>query len=273
MNRTPLPSGELSRKTISSSSSAKKQKIYSAAAKTLSVLAAFGVWWLAAALIGNSLLATPYETLERLFKIIAEDDFFSVILKTFFRIAVGLFSGIAVGTVFAVLAARFKFFEIFLWPYTVTVKSIPVASFTVVALILLTSSKLVSFVSFLMVAPVVYTNLLDGINSLDIKMLELAKVYKMPALKRFRYIRLPALKPFILSALKISIGLSWKSGVAAELIGIPSGTVGEKLYFSKVYFDTAELFAWTLVVVLLSLAFEKLFILAVRKILERQESV
>lgn len=124
-----------------------------------------------------------------------------------------------------------------------------------------------------MVLPIVYTNLLDGIRSVDKKMLEMADVFGMTFPRRMKYIWLPAVKPFLISGCRISLGLAWKSGVAAELIGIPDGSVGEALYYSKLFLDTADLFAWTVVIVLLSVVFEKLFLFLLKKLLKGVETV
>ncbi|MBR6755190.1 MAG: ABC transporter permease subunit, partial [Clostridia bacterium] len=115
--------------------------------------------------------------------------------------------------------------------------------------------------------------LLEGIKSVDRKMLHMADVFKMPFGRRVRFIWLPSVKPFLLSAVRIALGLAWKSGVAAELIGIPEGSVGEELYYSKLYLDTESLFAWTVVIVVISVAFEKLTLYLVKKAFERTERV
>ena len=73
------------------------------------------------------------------------------------------------------------------------------------------------------------------------------------------YIQLPQIKPFLLSACNIAIGMSWKSGIAAEVIGIPTGSIGEMLYNAKVYFNTVDLLCWTVVIVIISQVFEKVF--------------
>ena len=91
-------------------------------------------------------------------------------------------------------------------------------------------------------------------------MYEVSTVFRMPIGRRILYIWIPRIKPFILSACSIALGLSWKAGVAAELIGIPKNSLGEMLYYSKIYFNTLDLFAWTVIIVLLSIGFEKLFI-------------
>jgi NitT/TauT family transport system permease protein len=151
----------------------------------------------------------------------------------------------------------------------ITVKSVPVASFVVIALVLINKIWLSALISFLIVLPIVYTNLLEGIKSVDNKMLEMATVFKMPFAKRLRFIWLPSVKSHFLASVKVSLGLAWKSGVAAELIGTPDGSVGDWLYYSKLYLLTTDLFAWTLAVVLLAMAFEKLFVFLLKKSLER----
>ena len=142
-----------------------------------------------------------------------------------------------------------------------TIKSIPVASFIILALMWLRSAgNLAVFISFLMVLPVVYTNTRAGIRETDARLLEMAAVFRVPPAKRVRYLYVPAALPYFRSACTVGLGLCWKSGVAAEVIGITSGSIGEALYNAKIVFSTAELLAWTVVIVLLSLAFERLFL-------------
>lgn len=259
------PSAEQSPKTTSIISPNKKNIL----AKTLSVLPALLVWQLVSMLIGSEiLLVSPLEVLARLFEMVGEEGFFSSVWFSFSRIGLGFFSGLLLGIVFALLAGRLPIMEKLLWPYMVTVKSVPVASFVVIALVWFTSSSLVVLISFLMVLPIVYTNLLEGIRSVDVKMLEMADVFRMPFHRRLKYIWLPSVRPFLLSGVRVSLGLAWKSGVAAELIGIPDGSLGEALYYSKLFLNTADLFAWTVVIVLASVLFEKLFVFLLDKAFE-----
>ena len=202
-----------------------------------------------------------------------KDNFLTTVGFTLSRILFGFLSGLVCGILLALLAGRFQIAEILLWPYMLTVKSVPVASFVVIALIWFDASGLSTLISFLMVLPIVYTNLLEGIKSVDKKMIEMANVFKMPHRRRLRFIWLPSVKPFLISGCKIALGLAWKSGVAAELIGYPEGSVGEALYYSKLFLNTDDLFAWTVVIVLLSVCFEKLFILLIKRIFKGVESI
>lgn len=242
--------------------------------KSLAVLLALFAWQLVSVIVGSELLlVSPLAVVKRLFGLVREEIFLPTVAYTLKRIALGFVFGFIVGALLALAAGRFKIIEALLWPYMLTVKSVPVASFVVLALIWLTAGGLSTFISFLMVLPIIYTNLLDGIKAVDKKMLEMADVFKMPFSRRLRFIWLPSVKPFLLSGSRIALGLAWKSGVAAELIGYPEGSVGEALYYSKLFLDTADLFAWTVVIVLLSVVFEKLVLFLLERLMKGVETV
>lgn len=240
-----------------------RQKIKNVMLRTAGALAFLALWQLAPLFMGDSavLLATPLQVIARLYELVAGGGFFAHIAFSLARIALGFALAVAAGVLFAALSARFRIAEALIRPYITVAKTVPVASFIVLSLIWLTSSTLPVFISFLMVLPVIYTNTLEGIRSADEKLLEAARVYRVPAARRVRYIYIPALRPHLISGARVGAGMAWKSGVAAEVIGIAAGSVGEQLYFSKVYLDSAELLAWTLAVVIVSIAFEKLFLL------------
>ncbi len=210
------------------------------------------------------LLVSPVGVVKRLFEMLSEEGFFAAISFTFSKIVLGFSLGLLLGTVLALLAGRFKTVETLLWPYMLTIKSVPVASFVAIALVWMRAQNLSTLISFLMVLPIIYTNLLEGIKSVDKKMLQMADVFKMPFGRRLRFIWLPSVKSYAVSGCKIALGLAWKSGVAAELIGYPRGSVGEALYYSKMYLETADLFTWTLTIVIVSVLFEK-FVVALLK--------
>ncbi len=233
----------------------------------VAVFAALLVWQVGAMWLGQKvLLVSPIAVAERLCTIWREPSFFAVIWFSFSRIVKGFFVGFAAGVVLAMLAGRFPLLETIFLPYLLTVKSVPVASFIVIALLWLSSAELSVFISFLMVLPIVYNNVLAGIRDVDPKMTEMAQIFHLSFGKRLLYIWLPQVKPYLLSACATSIGLAWKSGIAAEIIGIPDGSMGEMLYEAKVYLNTRDLFAWTVVIVAVSVLFEKVFLWLLRRL-------
>ena len=206
------------------------------------------------------LLVSPVQVVARLWQLLPQGEFWSAVGFSFLRITLGFLLACVVGTALGVLASRFRVVRDLCAPLMATVKSIPVASFIILVLIWVPSRNLSVVISFLMVAPIVYQNVLGGISNMDHKLTEMADVFQVPFARRLRYLYLPQVAPFFRSACAVGLGLCWKSGVAAEVIGLPDGSIGERLYEAKVYLDTPDLFAWTLVIVLVSIAFEKLFL-------------
>lgn len=222
------------------------------------------VWQIAAMAVGKSLLlASPVEVVQRLVTLIPEKTFLPSILFSLGRIMLGFALGTLTGVLFAVLAGKLVFFEKLFAPLISAVKAVPVASFTILALIWISSSELSVLITFLITVPVVYSNVFEGIRSFDRRLTEMADIFRVPPMKRFFGIYLSQIMPYFRSAVKLSVGLCWKSGVAAEVIGTPRGSIGQMLYNSKVYLETADLFAWTLVIIVLSIITEKLVLLLI----------
>lgn len=240
--------------------------------KALAVIFALLIWQTAAVAVDQSiLLVSPIDVALRMTTIWQVEGFASSIWFSFYHIAGGFLLALVSGILLAALSGRFKWVETALWPFMITVKTVPVASFVVICLIWLSAQNLSVFISFLIVLPVVYGNVLQGIKSEDGKMLEVAEVFRMPMLRRILYIHMPQLKPFILSACATALGMSWKAGIAAEIIGTPDGSIGKQLYYAKIYLDTDDLLCWTVIIVIVSVVFEKLFMLALRAAYRRLE--
>ena len=119
--------------------------------------------------------------------------------------------------------------------------------------------------------PVIYTNVLDGISQMDGQLLEMAQVFDIPFGRRLRSIYVSQVLPYFRAGCSLALGLCWKAGVAAEVIGIPQDSIGENLYNAKIYLDTPRLFAWTLVIICISVLFEKGFLKAVDCLVRRLE--
>ncbi|MFR4352949.1 MAG: ABC transporter permease [Roseburia sp.] len=231
------------------------------------------VWQVGSMLLGHEiLLVSPVRVILRLVALAGALDFWQSIAFSSLHIGVGFFSAVVCGVLLAVLSSRYRRVKELLAPAMLAIKTIPVASFIILALLWFSSRNLSVFISFLMVLPVVYTNTLNGIEAIPREIVEMAEVFSVPAGRRVRYLYLPQIMPFFSSGCEIALGLCWKSGIAAEVIGMPRGSIGEMLQQAKIYLDTPDLFAWTLVIVLISVTFEKLFLLFLKRsnrILER----
>lgn len=229
--------------------------------KLLSVIFAFAIWQIVSMKVGQSmLLASPVDVIKRLFELIREPEFLGTVAYSFGRISLGFIIAFVLGTIFGILAGKVSVIEAILWPYVTVIKTVPVASFIILCLIWFDMEYLSIIIAALISFPVIYTNVLTGMKSTDKKMKDMARIYDISSSKQFIYIYMPSVKPYILSAANVAIGMAWKSGVTAEVIGMTDGSIGDMLYQAKVYFQNAELLCWTLVIVLVSVIFEKLFV-------------
>lgn len=218
------------------------------------------IWQLAAMLVDQSLiLVSPVQVIARLGELLCESSFILSVATSASRIVTGFLAGLIFGTLLAILAARFELIEAMLSPLLSAIKAVPVASFTILALFLIPAKSLSVLVTFLIALPLVYANMLTGIKSTDRALLEMAQLFRMSNVKRTTCVYFSQVLPYFRSASDVAAGLSWKSGVAAELIVIAANSIGERLYEAKVGLETAELFAWTIVVIALSFLTELIF--------------
>ena len=209
---------------------------------------------------GHLLLATPLTALVRLAHLSLTAAFWQAVGGSALRIIGGFLLACALAVLLAALSARFRAAEEFLYPAVAAVKAVPVVSFIILLLVWLDAEELSLFISALMVFPPVYLNVLAGIRTADGNLLEMARVFRVPFGRQVRGIYLPAVLPHFRAAASLALGLCWKAGIAAEVIGLPQGTIGEALYQVKVYFETGDLFAWTAVIVAVSVLFERVFL-------------
>ena len=227
--------------------------------KICAVLIALLLWQTVSMLVGmEALLASPVSVVRRLFSIISEEGFLKTVMYSVLRISLGFCLALVFSCILAVAAGRYHVVEILLWPYVVTIKTVPVASFIILCLIWFSYSQLTVLIAFLIAFPVIYSNVLQGIKSVDRQMLEMADLYKTGWGRKLLYVYYPSIKPYLLSACGIAVGMAWKAGVAAEVIGVVNNSIGERLYESKIYFLNADLLSWTVVIIILSVAGEAL---------------
>jgi len=215
------------------------------------------VWQCAAMAVGQEVfLVSPVQAVRTLLQLLPQAEFWQRVGFSSGRILLGFGLGVAVSIVLAVAAQAWHTADVLLAPVLQLVKATPVASFIILALVWVRGASLSVLISFLMVLPVLYGAVRTGIQSADPQLLEMTKVFRLPLGRR-----LPAVLPAFRQGCSVALGICWKSGVAAEVIGLPNGSIGDALYRAKITLSTGELFAWTFVIILLSAGFEKLFLL------------
>ena len=233
------------------------------------LIAAFwlGVWALGTLALDQPLLFPyPHVVLKRLLELMKTKEFYEITLLSLSNVLRGILVAVAIGSALSCLTARFHFARELTLPMMTLIKATPVASVIILLWLFIGSAKLPSVITLLIVLPVVWTNLDEGWSRIDPQLKEMAHIYRMTWYKRLLYLTLPSLKPYFVSACRTSIGLAWKAGIAAEIIVRPMGSIGFMIGDAKYYLMAEDMFAWTLVVILLSLAIEALFSFVFKKI-------
>ena len=211
-------------------------------------------------------LPYPWDVAKTLWRLLGEDTFWTVVGTSLLRILSGFGLALVVGVALAMLTTRFSLAHTLFSPLLSVIKAAPVASFIFVAFLWIRAERMPAFISFLMVVPLVWENVRQGILQTDSKLLEVAQVFRLSRWERLRHVRLPAVKPYLQAAVTTGFGFAWKSGVAAEILCWPADSIGYRIAAAKNMLETAEVFAWTVVVVVLSVVLERL----IRRLL-RQE--
>ena len=216
------------------------------------------VWQLCWLAVGQDvLLPSPAGVARRLGQLVCTLPFWQQVGLSLLRILTGFALALVLGAVFGALTARSPLADTLLSPALRTVRAIPVASFIILLFVLMSKEYIPTVTSFLMVLPVVWSNVDQGVRSTDIQLLEMAQVFRLSRRKVLRHIWLPQVAPFFLAAARTGMGLAWKAGVAAEVLAAPRLGSGRARYEAKVYLETADLFAWTAVIVCISVVLEK----------------
>ena len=220
------------------------------------------VWTVLSAFVGEEIfLPSPLSVTKSLFSLIPRPSFWKAVGFTLSRVIAGIVLSSVTATVLAVLSSFSGKLEILLSPLVKAVRSIPVASVIILVLLWVKSRNLSVVISSLVVFPVIYTSVLSGMKNTSPLLIEMASNYSVGRRKRIRYIYIPSVFPYLRTGMRTAVGFAWKSAVAAEVIGLPKNSIGTALYEAKIYLLTSDLFAWTLVIVILSALFEKVTIL------------
>lgn len=201
---------------------------------------------------GGLLLPSPVQTAAALLRLLPTAGYWRRVAASTLRILLGFALAVAGGVVLGAASARWRAVRLLAAPPLQLVRAMPVASFVILALLWVRSSRLSVLVSFTQVLPVVYAGVCAGIEDTDRELLEMARVFRLSPLHTLRYIWLPGAFPSFSESLAVAMGMCWKSGVSAEVIGLPDWTVGDALYRAKITLATPDVFAWTLTIVLLS---------------------
>ena len=210
--------------------------------KIIIVIAWLSLWQVVSLVINNPIiLVGPIETIYTLFLKIGDSQFLLSVASSLLRITIGFVLAFIIAVTLSFLAYKSSLLADIISPIITLMKTVPVASVVILLLIWFGSEWLTPLIIFAVVFPIIYVNTLEGFNNVPNKMLEMCKVFKVGLKPKFMHIYRPNIAPFVLSGIKLAVGMAFKSGVAAEVIGVPKFSIGEGMYMSK-YILTQQAF-------------------------------
>ncbi len=237
----------------------KKKNLKKAIYTLFAVLFWLSLWQVVSMRYGmDFVLPSPIKTASVLIESLAEVKFWKAVAFSVCRILIGFVLSAALGVVLALASIKIKAVNILFAPFCSVVRAVPVASFIILVLVIFSSRNVSVVIAFLMGFPVVYSTLQKGIETAPAELCECADVFSLSYFFRLKYIYLPHLLPYAANAFTVSSGLCFKSGIAAEVIGYPVGSVGAAMYQAKLGLDMPKLLSYTVIIVCISVLCEKL---------------
>jgi len=236
----------------------KNKNLIKVASYVFSIAVWIVIWHIAAARIDSEIfLPAPGKVFSVLVNdLLPSEEFRGSLFSSIIHIGQGFIIGALFGIILAVFATLCEFIKVLLWLPIKVLKSVPVASFVILTLLWFRTEQLAIVIPAMIVLPTLYINTITGIEQTDYRLLQMAAVYRVPIYKKVLSIYIPNTLPYVLSACSLAIGMAWKSGIAAEIIGLAKNSIGNELYKAKLYLMIPELFAWTIVIVILSVVCE-----------------
>jgi NitT/TauT family transport system permease protein len=224
------------------------------------------IWELAARVYGSGLiLPGPLPVLGRFIALIFTRRFLMALGGSFLRVIGGVAVAVPLGTAAGIAAGLDNRARAFFKPVFSVISSTPIISVILIAFLLLGSGKTPVFAAFLMIFPVMASNVIEGINSTDARLKELFAAFRMSRMETIRRLYIPSLVPFIFGGLRSSLSMCWKVVVAAEVIVQPLRSLGAGMQQAKANLETPELFAWTAATVIAAAATQGIFSLVLRR--------
>lgn len=216
------------------------------------------LWCVVSTQINAFYLPSPLETFRHLIGLLKSIETYKIIAMSLLRVFIGLGLAIFLGVFLGLIAGLFKSVYRFLQPLLVAIKSTPVVSFIVLAILYMDKEFVPSFCGMLLCFPIIYYNVIEGYRMVDAELISMSKLYKIPIKRQLLHLYLPSIAPYIFAGLLTSIGICFKGTIAAEVISVLNRSIGNELYNGKIYLDINAVFAWTIIIIICSLLIEKI---------------
>lgn len=222
------------------------------------------LWQVLSLAFGRFIVPEPLDTLWRLCNLLQQADSYEHILMTALRVLTGFSVALLIAVPWGMAAGRFSWIEAFSNPGISLLKSIPVVSIIIIVLFFFGSKLMPIVISLLVVVPIVYTNTLTGMKNMDVKLVQMTRIYGVGRWMQIKELYFKGILPYLFAGFEIGLGVAFKAVIAGEVISPPRYGIGASIWNAKLYIDLEGALAWTALALILSFILE-LGIVAVRE--------
>lgn len=222
----------------------------------------FAAWLFCAAQLDSELiLPTPQSVGVRLIEILKGETFWAIIFGSMRHVLLGFSLAFTAGVLTGILSGLLKPMNWFIYPWLLLLRATPVMSFILYLLLFVPTPYVAVWVSFFIVYPIIYTNVLEGFKSVDGKLLEMAKLYGVSFKDQLRHIYIPSIFPYLMAACLTGMGMNIKAVITAEALALPENAIGTELFAARNYLDTQSILAWTVLIIIMAVLLDVLLLL------------
>jgi NitT/TauT family transport system permease protein len=223
------------------------------------------VWFMLSLLVPARLVPSPWQTALAMVENFSTRAGLSQVAITLFRISVGFVLSLLIGVVVGGLMGLSRRVERTLDIWIVAALTIPGLVYTILALMWFGLSEFAAIFAIVVTAyPAMTINIWEGVKAIDMKLVEMARVFNAPPAGRFARVVLPQILPYVFASARVGLGSIWKVTVIVELLGMSSG-VGYMLHYWFQLYDMRQVFAWTMTFVLIILFIELVVITRIER--------
>jgi NitT/TauT family transport system permease protein len=216
------------------------------------------IWWLLSGQFGEYLFPSPGRVLRGLVSIIRGGELWVHVWASLYRIGLGFAAACLVSLLAGFLIARVRLASMVVRDITAILNSTSVFVWMVLAMIWFgLTDRAPIFTTFMITLPVMLSNIIEGVENVDRKLLEMSRVYKLSELDRFMHITVPSSIPYLVAGMKVGFALGLRVSVVSEIFGVTSG-IGYMMNFSRDTLRTDMVFVWALVLIVVMVIVDKL---------------
>jgi NitT/TauT family transport system permease protein len=220
-----------------------------------------GTWQLLAMYVFEPfILPAPTVVLADMWAILRGGDFWPNFLATIKHLAIGFTLAYLLGAVIGIAMGRSQYWDAFFRDYIMLTLTTPGLVFALICVMIFGLSTLAPIVAIVLTSmPHVTVNVVEGVRAIPRDLIDMAAAYGVGRRAQLRHIVIPAVAPFLFTAVRFGFAIAWKITALTELFGGADG-VGIQIRVQFEVFHTPGVLAWAFFLVGLSLIIERLIL-------------